>query len=145
MAKVLALLGFVIACFAFSPGTAPAVGSGAASFLVPRGGLLLAIIIALQPIIITYDGWYGAIYFVEEDEDPVRNLPRSSIGGVVACIAIYLGECRSASRSTHHPARRLSNARGRCRPGGLRWSRQTDHPDHVHGVSHQHDQCIAAG
>jgi APA family basic amino acid/polyamine antiporter len=47
-------------------------------------------LVALQPIIVTYDGWYGAIYFMEEDKDPVRNLPRSSIAGVLACIAIYL-------------------------------------------------------
>ena len=90
LAKVLALVGFVIACFAFSPNSAPAVGSAAANFPAPRASLFLAIVIALQPIIITYDGWYGAIYFAEEDQDPVRNLPRSLIGGVVACIAIYL-------------------------------------------------------
>lgn len=41
-------------------------------------------------MIVTYDGWYGAIYFVEEDQDPVRNLPRSAIGGVLACIAIFV-------------------------------------------------------
>ena len=64
--------------------------SGAAGFSLPRGGLFLAILIAFQPIIVTYDGWYGAIYFVEEDEDPVKSLPRSSILGVVACIAVYL-------------------------------------------------------
>lgn len=45
---------------------------------------------ALQAVIVTYDGWYSAIYFMEEDRDPARNLPRSAIGGAVACIAIYL-------------------------------------------------------
>jgi|HubBroStandDraft_4_1064222.scaffolds.fasta_scaffold31781_3 APA family basic amino acid/polyamine antiporter len=90
LVKALALLGFVVACFAISPSGALAAPSAPETFLVPRGGLLLAIILALQPILITYDGWYGAIYFVEEDEDPVKNLPRSSIGGIVACIAIYL-------------------------------------------------------
>jgi basic amino acid/polyamine antiporter, APA family len=39
---------------------------------------------------VTYDGWYSAIYFMEEDRDPARNLPRSAMGGVVACIAVYL-------------------------------------------------------
>jgi APA family basic amino acid/polyamine antiporter len=53
-------------------------------------GLLIAIILALQPIIVSYDGWYGAIYFTEYDENPSRNLPRSSIIGVLACGAIFL-------------------------------------------------------
>ncbi len=90
MAKVLALVGFVVACFAISPGGAAAAASAPTGFALPRGGLLLAILIAFQPIIVTYDGWYGAIYFTEEDEDPGRNLPRSSIMGVLACIAVYL-------------------------------------------------------
>lgn len=89
LAKMLALLGFVIACFAISPRGTPAGNSVPAS-LLPRGSLLLAILVALQPIMVTYDGWYGAIYFMEEDKDPVRTLPRSSISGVAACIAIYL-------------------------------------------------------
>lgn len=86
LAKVLGLVGLVVACFV----TTPASQSGPAAFSLPRGGLLLAILLAMQSIIVTYDGWYGAIYFTEEDEDPARNLPRSSIMGVVACIAIYL-------------------------------------------------------
>jgi basic amino acid/polyamine antiporter, APA family len=89
LAKVLALLGFVIACFAISP-SGGAAASTPVTFPLPRGGLFLAILIAFQPIIVTYDGWYGAIYFMEEDEDPGRNLPRSSIAGVLACIAVYL-------------------------------------------------------
>jgi basic amino acid/polyamine antiporter, APA family len=89
LVKVLALLAFVVACFAISP-SGGAAASAPASLPLPAGGLLLAILVALQPIIVTYDGWYGAIYFTEEDEDPVRSLPRSSISGVVACIAVYL-------------------------------------------------------
>jgi APA family basic amino acid/polyamine antiporter len=88
LAKVLALAGFVVACFVISPSTAPTTAT--TGFLLPRGGLLLALVLSLQPIIVTYDGWYGAIYFMEEDKDPARNLPRSSIAGVLACIAIYL-------------------------------------------------------
>lgn len=90
LAKVLALLGFVVACFAISPVGGAVKLAEPASFPLPRGGLLLAVLIAFQPILVTYDGWYGAIYFMEEDEDPVRNLPRSSIIGVLACIAVYL-------------------------------------------------------
>jgi hypothetical protein len=32
--------------------------------------------VALQSVVVTYDGWYRAIYFTEEDEDPVNNLLR---------------------------------------------------------------------
>jgi len=41
-------------------------------------------------VIYTYDGWYCAMYFTEEDRDPGRNLPRSAFGGVLATLAIYL-------------------------------------------------------
>jgi len=90
LTKVIALVGFVAACFVMSPSGGAVTPSGAEGFPLPRGGLFLAILIAFQPIIVTYDGWYGAIYFVEEDEDPAKSLPRSSILGVVACIAVYL-------------------------------------------------------
>jgi APA family basic amino acid/polyamine antiporter len=86
LAKVLGLVGLVVACFV----TSPASQSAPAAFSLPRGGILLAILLAMQSIIVTYDGWYGAIYFTEEDENPAKNLPRSSIAGVLACIAIYL-------------------------------------------------------
>lgn len=90
LAKVLALIGFVVACFVISPDSGTAASSTPAAFALPRGGLFLAILIAFQPILVTYDGWYGAIYFMEEDQDPIRNLPRSSIMGVLACIVVYL-------------------------------------------------------
>ncbi|MGA7381042.1 MAG: APC family permease [Terriglobales bacterium] len=89
LVKVLALLGFVVACFAISPNNLPRVEQIPANVL-PRTGILLALVGALQAVIITYDGWYSAIYFMEEDQDPARNLPRSSIAGIVACIAVFL-------------------------------------------------------
>jgi APA family basic amino acid/polyamine antiporter len=90
LTKALALVGFVVACFVVAPNT-PAGVSGSAGFVaLPKGGLLLAIVFSLQAVVVTYDGWYAAIYFTEEDEDPARNLPRSSIGGVLACVAIFL-------------------------------------------------------
>lgn len=95
LTKALALIGFVIACFVVAPSVAPSTAHVSASapaglLSLPKGDLLLAIIISLQAVVVTYDGWYAAIYFAEEDEDPVRNLPRSSIGGVLACMAIFL-------------------------------------------------------
>jgi len=46
--------------------------------------------VALQAIIITYAGWQSPLYFIEEDRDPVRNLPRAMIGGVLSVLGIYL-------------------------------------------------------
>ena len=87
LVKALALIAFVAACFLLAP-KADTQLSG--FFPAAKGGFLLAAVIALQSVIITYDGWYSAIYFMEEDKDPARNLPRSAIGGVLACIVIFL-------------------------------------------------------
>jgi basic amino acid/polyamine antiporter, APA family len=85
--KALGLIGFIVACFVISPqgGTSLPVISFAS-----HGSILLALVAALQAVIITYDGWYSAIYFMEEDRDPTRNLPRSVLGGAVASIVIFL-------------------------------------------------------
>jgi basic amino acid/polyamine antiporter, APA family len=90
MVKALALIAFVVACFVVSPGSRAADTSALIRFPASSGSILLAVVVALQAVIVTYDGWYSAIYFMEEDRDPARNLPRSAIGGVVACIAVFL-------------------------------------------------------
>jgi APA family basic amino acid/polyamine antiporter len=88
LAKALGLIGLVIACFVISP-----TASGSSSVLISSGpahGLFLGLILALQGVVITYDGWYGPIYFVEEDQNPSRNLPRAMIGSVLCCTVIYV-------------------------------------------------------
>jgi len=70
----------------------PAVGSGLQHGL--RGGtpieMLVPLVAALRAIVVTYDGWYEAIYFTEEDTDAARHLPRAMIGGVVLVLGLYL-------------------------------------------------------
>lgn len=83
--KAAALVAFVILCFAFVP--APAVQPWPSPQFP---ALLVALVIALQSVVVTYDGWYSAIYFTEEDRNPSRNMPRALIGGVVCTIAIYV-------------------------------------------------------
>src|SRR5919106_539234 len=71
-----------------------------ACLLVPASGHALArmtpsmtfsgLMVALQAIVITYGGWQSPLYFVEEDRNPTRNLPRIMIGGVLSVIGIYL-------------------------------------------------------
>jgi APA family basic amino acid/polyamine antiporter len=51
---------------------------------------LAPIVAALRAIVVTYDGWYEAIYFTEEDTDAGRHLPRAMIGGVLIVLGLYL-------------------------------------------------------
>ncbi|MDZ4257675.1 MAG: APC family permease [Gemmatimonadales bacterium] len=53
-------------------------------------GLIAAIILGLQSVIYTYDGWTGPIYFGEETVDGGRAIPRAMIGGVLVVLVIYL-------------------------------------------------------
>jgi basic amino acid/polyamine antiporter, APA family len=52
--------------------------------------IFAALILAFRAVIVTYDGWYEAIYFAEEDKNPARNLPLAMIGGVVLIVALYV-------------------------------------------------------
>jgi APA family basic amino acid/polyamine antiporter len=85
--KALAFLVFVAICFAYG-GDRPVP---LAAVSVPRGtALFVAIILAMQAVIFTFDGWSGPAYFAGELRDPGRELPRSIFGGVIAVIIIYL-------------------------------------------------------
>lgn len=83
--KALALAVLVVACFAL--GSRATSGVPAA---VPGVGLAAAIVLSLQGVIYTYDGWNGMIYFSGEVKDPGRDIPRAMAGGVLFVIAIYL-------------------------------------------------------
>jgi len=86
--KALGFLLLIAACFLLGGGAqAAAVSSPAPGVAVPT---LAAVVIALQAVIYTYDGWTGVVYFSEEVVDPARDIPRALFGGVIAVIAIYL-------------------------------------------------------
>ena len=87
--SALKALAFVLlAAAAFSIGgqaTSPPVT------LTPAGlALVGAVVLSLQSVIYTYDGWSATIYFSEEVANPGRDIPRSLVGGVLSIIAIYL-------------------------------------------------------
>jgi APA family basic amino acid/polyamine antiporter len=88
-AKALVLMGLIAACFLL-PARAPADAAAAAAAVPVGAALLAAVVVALQGVIYTYDGWTGVIYFSGEVKDPARDIPRSMIGGVLAVTAIYL-------------------------------------------------------
>jgi APA family basic amino acid/polyamine antiporter len=78
----LALVAFVVLCFTLPAHfTAP---PAAMAIVLPhssgRFAVILSIILAVQAVINTYDGWYAPFFFTEEDREPSRNLPRSIIG-----------------------------------------------------------------
>jgi basic amino acid/polyamine antiporter, APA family len=82
------LIFAVIAIAAFSFGGNTNTGT---PLPAPHGvALFAALIIALQGVLYTYDGWYGVIYFGEEVRNPKRDVVRSIIGGVFLVIAIYI-------------------------------------------------------
>ena len=51
---------------------------------------MMPVVLCLQAVVTTYDGWASPVYFAEEFQEPARDLPRSLIGGVVAVLALYL-------------------------------------------------------
>ncbi|HEX6732237.1 MAG TPA: APC family permease [Pyrinomonadaceae bacterium] len=84
--KAVAFLALILMAFVLGGGRATGE-----TLVTPTGlAFVGAIMLSLQAIIYTYDGWSGVIYFSEEVTNPGRNIPRSLIGGVLSIIAIYL-------------------------------------------------------
>jgi basic amino acid/polyamine antiporter, APA family len=52
--------------------------------------MLVPMVAATRAIVVTYDGWYEAIYFTEEDTDVSKHVPRAMVGGVLIVLALYL-------------------------------------------------------
>ena len=58
--------------------------------IVHQAGFAAALILAMQAVIYTYDGWYGVIYFGEEVKRPGHDVPRAMLGGVLAVMVLYV-------------------------------------------------------
>ena len=86
--KALAFIALVAACFAL--GGKGSVAAQPAQPMPVGLGLLVAVILSLQAVIYTYDGWAGVVYFSEEVQEPGRDIPRSLFGGVLSIIGIYI-------------------------------------------------------
>ena len=116
--KCVAFLALVTICF-----IVPARGGASSS--MASSMTFSGVIVALQAIVITYGGWQSPLYFVEEDRDPSRNLPRTMIGGVLSVMGIYLlvnialikvlpmSELSGATLPAADAARVISGAHGR--------------------------------
>ncbi len=84
--KTIAFAVLIGACFLLGRGFQSSQGSA-----VPTGfTLLAALVVAMQSVIFTYDGYNGIVYFSGELRNPARDIPRSIFGGVLAVAIIYL-------------------------------------------------------
>jgi APA family basic amino acid/polyamine antiporter len=82
-AKALAFAFLIGACLLAEPRAPTGVS------IVDLAGPL-AIVIALQSVIYTYDGWTAVLYFSGEVKDPGREIPRSMLLGLGSVTLVYL-------------------------------------------------------
>ena len=87
--KALAFGALIVACLTL-PIPAMDTAAPVAAVLPAGAALFTALVLALQSVIYTHDGWTGPIYFGEETVDAGRSVPRSMIVGVLIVILIYV-------------------------------------------------------
>lgn len=86
--KALAFMVLIIAAFVLG---GEGLADSAQRIPAPVGFALAgAVVLSLQAVIYTFDGWSGAIYFSEEVTNPSKNIPQALIAGVLTIITIYL-------------------------------------------------------
>src|SRR5712692_7367524 len=90
--KTAAFLILVFACFVRGgPSHQAALHSHAAPLPLATGWpLALAVMLGLQSVFYTIDGWDGVIYFGAEVRNPGRDIPRAIFGSVFSIMGIYL-------------------------------------------------------
>jgi APA family basic amino acid/polyamine antiporter len=92
--KTAAFVILVIACFVFGGAShrASLVAAQIATKLTFPSGwpLAVAVMLGLQAVFYTIDGWDGVIYFGEEVRDPGKDVPRAIFGSVFSIMGIYL-------------------------------------------------------
>ncbi len=91
LVKTLAFVALVAAFFVFGGRSETGTEVSSVSHAVPTGlAFWAALVLALQGVIYTYDGWYSTVYFGEEVRDTARSVPRAMIWSVLLVAAIYL-------------------------------------------------------
>jgi APA family basic amino acid/polyamine antiporter len=89
--KTAALMILVVTCFILGSHARATSAATTALPSLPAGWpLAVAIVLGLQAIVYTIDGWDGVIYFGEEVRDPGRDIPRAIFGSVFTVMGIYL-------------------------------------------------------
>jgi basic amino acid/polyamine antiporter, APA family len=92
--KTAAFVILVIACFVYggaSHRASIAAAETAMKLTLPSGWpLAVALMLGLQAVFYTIDGWDGVIYFGEEVRDPGKDVPGAIFGSVFSIMGIYL-------------------------------------------------------
>src|SRR5215212_2456835 len=89
--KTVAFVALIVACFALGGGGETQNAAASPRMASAQNvSFMTALVLALQGIIYTYDGWYSTVYFGEEVRDTARSIPRAMVGSVLLVIAIYL-------------------------------------------------------
>lgn len=86
--KVLGIAALCVAAFALPHSGAPPDAPVAAAPLARP--LLLALVLAMIPVLFAYDGWTDATYVGGEIVEPRRNLPVAILWGTALVIVIYV-------------------------------------------------------
>ena len=87
-AKVLGILALL--ALAFGGSAAPASTFNPVPTAVFEQASLSVILTALVPILFAYGGWQSCANIAAEIKDPVRNLARANVLGVIAVVVLYL-------------------------------------------------------
>ena len=95
--KTASFLVLVAACFALGGRAHAALPAAAAAHPsspmtgIPAGWpFVIAIILSLQAVVYTIDGWDGVVYVGGEVRNPGRDVPRAIFGSVFSVMGIYL-------------------------------------------------------
>ena len=90
--KAVAFLVLVLACVVRGGAShAQAVQVNVTHLPMPTAWpLLVAVLVSLQAVIYTIDGWDGIVYFGGEVRNPGRDVPRAIFGSVFSVMGIYL-------------------------------------------------------
>jgi amino acid transporter len=138
--KTLAFLILIGAAFLFGRGGSLANSETLSPSTI---GWFTAIVLSLQSVIYTYDGWSGVIYFSEEVTNPGREVPRAMFGGVLNDHRdLSVGKSGAALRTPHLTNRRAGFCGGRGCPGRFWPSRQHGLLGLNNPFNAERDQCL---
>jgi APA family basic amino acid/polyamine antiporter len=87
---VVLALGCLFATPAPVTGPGPAAPVSVANLPLLSAAMVTAFAAALRSVIVTYDGWYTAIYLSEETVDAPRNVPRAMISCALLVTMLYV-------------------------------------------------------